>query len=150
MADILFYEKPGCINNTRQKAILVQSGHVLETVNLLEHAWSKEELEKYLGEKPVVECFNPAAPAIKSGELNPMEFTKEEAIARMILEPLLIKRPLMKIGIHYIQGFDITVLNKLIDLDPAQGTADEKNIFNMNGMNACPHDNNLSCTKPEH
>lgn len=67
MATILFYEKPGCKNNTRQKAMLELSGHEVEAVNLLEYSWSKEELEEYLGEKPVAECFNPAAPAIKSG-----------------------------------------------------------------------------------
>jgi nitrogenase-associated protein len=147
MATVLFYEKPGCRNNTLQKAMLELSGHIVETVNLLEHAWSKEELEQYFAEKPVAECFNPAAPVIKSGELNPLCFTREEAIARMIREPLLIKRPLMKIGNHHILGFDITALKKLISLDPVQGESDVAKSFEMSDMNSCPHSSNLSCIK---
>ena len=146
MATILFYEKPGCQNNTRQKAMLELSGHAVQSVNLLEYPWSKEELEKYLGDKPVDKCFNPAAPAIKSGEINPLAYTKEEAVLMMIENPLLIKRPLLQIGEHRIQGFDTTVLRNLISLSGVQGA--EK--FRMTDMNTCPHMNNFSCLTPEH
>ena len=151
MATILFYEKPGCKNNTRQKAMLELSGHDVEAVNLLEYSWSKEELEEYLGEKPVVECFNPAAPAIKSGELNPLRLTKEDAISIMIREPLLIKRPLMKIGNHYLQGFDTTELRNLISFDAVDGAENVIKSFKMSDMDSCPHNNNsnFSCKNPE-
>ncbi|MEI7934409.1 MAG: ArsC/Spx/MgsR family protein [Chlorobiaceae bacterium] len=151
MATILFYEKPGCKNNTRQKAMLELSGHNVEAVNLLEYSWSKEELEEYLGEKPVVECFNPAAPAIKSGELNPLRLTKEDAISIMIREPLLIKRPLMKIGNHYLQGFDTTELRNLISFDAVDGAENVIKSFKMSDMDSCPHNNNsnFSCKNPE-
>ncbi|WP_076789919.1 arsenate reductase family protein [Chlorobium sp. KB01] len=141
MATILFFEKPGCQNNTRQKALLEDSGHQVEAVNLLEHSWSKEELARYLGEKPVAEWFNMAAPKVKSGEVNPHLYSREEAIALMIREPLLIKRPLMKIGNHYFQGFDIAGLKKLINL-----VEQEKQSENLSDMNSCPHNNNYSCT----
>jgi arsenate reductase len=149
MAHILFFEKPGCRNNIRQKAMLELSGHTVEAVNLLQYAWSKEELEKYLDKKPVAEYFNPAAPAIKSGEINPLSFTREEAIAIMIREPLLIKRPLIKIGSHHLQGFDTELLKKLISLDAVQGTAEVATSFKMSDMNACPHSNNFSCITKE-
>ncbi|EAT58362.1 thioredoxin domain-containing protein [Chlorobium ferrooxidans] len=144
MATILFYEKPGCQNNTRQKLLLRQSGHIVEAVNLLEHPWSKTELEHYLGEKPVVEWFNMAAPKVKSGEVNPLLFSREEAIVLMIKEPLLIKRPLMKIGNHYFQGFDIAGLKKLINL-----VEQEEQSEDLSDMNSCPHNNNYSCTNKE-
>ncbi|NTW68903.1 MAG: arsenate reductase family protein [Chlorobiaceae bacterium] len=144
MATILFYEKPGCQNNTRQKALLEHSGHSVDALNLLEHPWTKEELEEYFGKKPVAECFNVAAPRIKSGEVNPLLFTKEEAITLMIKEPLLIKRPLMKIGSRYFQGFDIDELKKLISLDSI-----EKSI-ELGEINSCPHNNNYSCITKEH
>ncbi|ACF44312.1 thioredoxin domain-containing protein [Pelodictyon phaeoclathratiforme] len=150
MATILFYEKPGCRNNNRQKAMLELSGHTLETVNLLEYAWSKEELAAYLGDKPVADCFNPAAPMIKSGELNPQSFTREEAIAMMIQQPLLIKRPLMKIGGHHLQGFDTTILKKLIHLTPPHDEEEMTTSINMSDMNSCPHDKNFSCTTQKH
>jgi arsenate reductase (glutaredoxin) len=151
MATVLFYEKPGCRNNIRQKSMLELSGHVVEAVDLLQYSWSKEELEEFLGEKPVAECFNPAAPAIKSGELNPSGFTKEEAIAIMIQEPLLIKRPLMKIGSHYIQGFDTTALRNLIRFDAVDGAENVIKSFKMSDMDSCPHNNNnnFSCKNPE-
>ena len=151
MATVLFYEKPGCANNTRQKAMLELSGHIVEAVNLLEYSWSKDELEKFLGDKSVAECFNPAAPSIKSGEINPSGFTREEAVTIMIREPLLIKRPLMKIDNHHLQGFDTTVLKNLIRLDPVHGAEDVLQSFKMSDMNSCPHNNNnnFSCKNPE-
>ena len=152
MATVLFYEKPGCRNNTRQKAMLELAGHVVKAINLLEYPWSQEELEPFLGNKKVAEWFNSAAPSIKSGEINPSMFTGEEAIALMLQEPLLIKRPLMHIGSHHLQGFDIEVLSKLITLEPLQTTDNkQKNctMSDINDMNACPHSNNLSCNYPE-
>ena len=38
MAKIIFYEKPGCGGNARQKALLLASGHELEVRNLLGQA----------------------------------------------------------------------------------------------------------------
>ncbi|TLU87974.1 MAG: arsenate reductase family protein [Chlorobium sp.] len=149
MATVLFYEKPGCINNTRQKAMLESSGHIVECINLLEYPWSKEELEQYLGTKPVSECFNLAAPTVKSGEIDPFSFMREDAIALMIEEPLLIKRPLMKIGNHYLQGFDITSLSTLISLEPIECGEQGEQSSALMDMNTCPHTNNLSCKKTE-
>jgi arsenate reductase len=147
MATILFYEKPGCQNNTRQKAMLECAGHSVEAVNLLEHPWSAEELAIYLGDKPASECFNMAAPKVKSGEINPSHFTKAEAIALMLREPLLIKRPLMKIGDLYMQGFDTSKLGTVITLDAVRGGEKAIQSFKMGDMNSCPHSNNITCTK---
>jgi len=149
METILFYEKPGCQNNIRQKKILELSGHVVEAVNLLEHPWTKEELDRYLGKKPVADCFNPAAPAIKSGLVNPFDFTKEEALEAMIKEPLLIKRPLLKIGKHCIQGFDTAILENLINLKPVQGAENIVEKLDITDLNSCPHIDNSSCINQE-
>lgn len=126
--------------------MLAFAGHIVETVNLLEYPWSKEILEKFLGEKPAAECFNPAAPSIKSGAINPLDFTREEAIALMIREPLLIKRPLIKIGSHHLQGFDTSVLRNLISLEPIQGAEKAIKTYKMSDMNSCPHKNYFTCT----
>jgi len=150
MATILFYEKPGCRNNTRQKEMLELSGHTVEPVNLLEYPWSQEELGEYLGEKPLSECFNPAAPAIKSGELNPQDFSREEALLMMISDPILIRRPLMQIGGHRVQGFDTTVLRELISLTGVPGAESIVKALRMTDMNSCPHINNFSCLNKEH
>ena len=150
MTTILFYEKPGCHSNIRQKKMLELAGHTVASVNLLEHPWTKEELGLYLGDKKVSDCFNPAAPAIKSGSVNPFVFSKEEALEVMIKEPLLIKRPLLKIGSHYIQGFDISLLQELINLKPVQGNKNFLEEFGISDLNSCPHINNASCINQEH
>ena len=149
MGTILFYEKPGCQNNIRQKNILELSGHAVESVNLLRHPWTKKELSAYLGVKPVAECFNMAAPAIKSGDVNPSAFTKEEALEMMIKEPLLIRRPLLKIENHYIQGFDRAVLQNLINLKPDEDSEHRVESSGMNDLNSCHHNNNASCINKE-
>lgn len=49
--------------------------------------------------------MNFTAPAIKSGDIDPASLTAEEALALMLTTPLLIKRPLIRIGDLHIQGF---------------------------------------------
>ena len=42
MAHIIFYEKPGCGGNARQKAILQAAGHEVEAKNLLAEPWTRQ------------------------------------------------------------------------------------------------------------
>ena len=44
MARILFYEKPGCTGNLRQKRLLVDAGHTVLARNLLTEPWTAERL----------------------------------------------------------------------------------------------------------
>lgn len=138
MATIIFYEKPGCQNNTRQKAWLKASGHTVESRSLLEHRWTKDELRLFFGGKPVAEWFNRAAPAIKSGELDPASFSEEDALAAMIANPILIRRPLMVIEGHYVQGFDKTRLRSLITLAAEEETEKAD-------LTTCPHPASNPC-----
>ena len=71
MVEIVFYEKPGCMNNTRQKQLLSESGHRVIARNILTEAWTTETLRPYFGTHPVAEWFNRSAPRIKSGEVIP-------------------------------------------------------------------------------
>ena len=65
MATILFYEKPGCANNARQKRLLLDAGHELIVCDLLATRWTAEELRAFFGGRPVSEWFNRAAPRVK-------------------------------------------------------------------------------------
>lgn len=103
---ITFYEKPGCGGNARQKAALAGLGHMLDVKNLLAAQWDKEELRGYFGAKPVEEWFNYTAPAVKNGSIEPSKMSEEGALEAMMADPLLIKRPLMRIGERKISGFD--------------------------------------------
>ena len=103
---ILFYEKPGCSTNAKQKKSLKDAGHIVITRNLLQLEMTKEELYSYLKDRSPQEWFNPNAPKIKSGEINPKDFSSEEALALLLREPILIRRPLMSLNGRRMCGFD--------------------------------------------
>lgn len=105
MATVIFYEKPGCINNTQQKALLEAAGHTVKARNLLTEHWTVETLRPFFGDLPVAEWFNYSAPRIKSGEVIPRELDEQTALNLMLNDPLLIRRPLIQVGIRQEVGF---------------------------------------------
>ncbi|MDB9514068.1 hypothetical protein PN499_22980 [Kamptonema animale CS-326] len=122
MATVIFYEKPGCKNNTKQKALLQAAGHTLEAHNLLTTAWTIETLRPFFGDLPVLEWFNYTAPRIKSGEIIPAELNTEKALNLMINDPLLIRRPLMQVGDRREVGFERDKIASWIGLEAADAS----------------------------
>ncbi len=120
MATVVFYEKPGCGNNTKQKLWLASSGHTVLAKNILIEKWTAERLRAFFGELPVERWFNPAAPRVKSGEVEPSAFSAEEAIELMLQEPLFIKRPLMEVDGVLRAGFDARQVDAWIGLNDTQ------------------------------
>lgn len=116
MARIIFWEKPGCKGNARQKEILQASGHELEVRDLLSEAWSEESLVRFFGNRPVAEWFNMTNPRVKSGEIVPAAVSREQALAMMVAEPLLIVRPLMQVGEERMTGFDTDQVHNWVGL----------------------------------
>lgn len=116
MATVVFWEKPGCQGNAKQKEILCSSGHTLEVRDLLTEPWDAARLALFFGERPVAEWFNPAHPRIKSGELSPADFDRGEALQLMVAEPLFIVRPLMQVGEERLAGFDVAQVHNWIGL----------------------------------
>jgi len=128
MAKILFWEKPGCQGNARQREILLASGHELEVRSLLSEPWSEEGLGKFFENRPVAEWFNPAHPKVKSGEVIPGNFAGEEALHLMVAEPLFIVRPLMQAGSERLAGFDVEQVHNWIGLSlDSVGDRDPRN-----------------------
>ncbi|HET9954500.1 MAG TPA: ArsC/Spx/MgsR family protein, partial [Polyangiaceae bacterium] len=70
-------------------------GHTLEVRDLLSWPWDEASLSIFLTPLPVPEWFNRAAPRVKSGDVVPERLERHEAIALLLAEPLLIRRPLM-------------------------------------------------------
>ncbi|HWR01162.1 MAG TPA: hypothetical protein VN371_04815 [Chlorobaculum sp.] len=149
MSHITFYEKTGCQNNRRQKEWLELAGHTLEVIDILKHPWTKDELITFLDGKTVSQCFNPAAPDIRDGLLDPSGIPLEQAIELMIANPLLIKRPLMKIEHRRIQGFDPALLKSFINLEPVKGAEPQVQTLKTLDLNTCPHPSNDLCTIKE-
>ena len=106
MADIVFYEKPGCINGEKQKAILRAAGHNLNCLDILKHNWSRSELQEFVAGKSASDMMNHTAPAIKKGEIVPERLSAAEAMDLMVKDPILIKRPLIEVDGMKIQGFN--------------------------------------------
>jgi arsenate reductase (glutaredoxin) len=139
MANITFFEKPGCRNNREQKEWLQLAGHSIDSIDLLKHPWNRDELKLFLGGKPVSECFNPAAPDVRDGRIDPSAFSEDEALELMVNQPLLIRRPLMIVNGRYLQGFDTALLRTIISLEPVPGAEQVVERLRMLDLNACPN-----------
>lgn len=124
MAKVRFWEKPGCINNSRQKQWLREAGHTLIEGNLLTEAWDAETLRAFFGTRPVAEWFNRSAPAVKEGRVIPETLDADEALRLMLAEPLLIRRPLMQVGDRREVGFDSGLVDAWIGLTPKSAKPD--------------------------
>jgi nitrogenase-associated protein len=120
MATIIFYEKPGCAGNARQKALLAASGHTLDVRSLLAEPWTAERLRSFFGTRPVAEWFNMSSPRVKSGEIRPAEITAGDALAAMLADPLLIRRPLLEADGRRETGFDAALIGAWIGLAAAE------------------------------
>lgn len=106
MAHIIFFEKPGCGANARQKVVLRQAGHTLDERSLLTWPWTVDSLLAFLETLPVPQWFNRSAPRIKTGEIDPDHLCRDDALCLLLAEPLLIRRPLMQLGDTHHVGFD--------------------------------------------
>jgi nitrogenase-associated protein len=134
---VIFYEKPGCTANKKQKRMLRSSGCVVIERNLLKHGMSSDELYSFFENRLIPDWFNPNAPQIKTGHINPNKLSKEEAMNLLFIEPILIKRPLMIINKQKLCGFDQKEVEKLLYIS-----------FDTSVSNSCsPHHEKCSTVK---
>lgn len=138
MAQVIFYEKPGCVNNTKQKKWLIAAGHDVTAENILETQWTPDELRLYFGDRPVAQWFNTTAPRVKSGEIVPEAFSSEDALNLMTKEPLFIKRPLLRVGDTRMQGFDRDAIQEWIGLQPSEGNEAVVEELLKDDLTICP------------
>jgi len=137
MAVIDFFEKPGCVNNTKQKQRLSQSGHQIVALDIRAQNWTPETLRPFFGNRPVALWFNRAAPAVKAGTVIPETTDEATALALMCKDPLLIRRPLMHSDGGRMVGFDALEVDKWIGLSEGLAPLSE----------ACPQPQK-PCTPP--
>jgi nitrogenase-associated protein len=129
VATIIFYQKPGCGTNARQRRMLEAAGHAAVSRNLIAEPWTLESLRGFFGGRPVASWFNPASPRIKSGETDPGKNAAGAALALMLDDPLLVRRPLMDVGGQKCAGFDDELVTGLLG-----GGGDHRDV--------------LACSKP--
>jgi len=114
---IVFYEKPGCSGNAKQKRVLKSHNFAFEVKNILNTPWTKELLLTFFQELPKEEIVNLSAPQFKSNQIDISRYTKETLIDKMIQEPILIKRPLLEIDNHKVCGFDVEKISTLLGIN---------------------------------
>lgn len=139
MATVHFYEKPGCINNTRQKQLLSQAGHTLIIHDLLRHPWAEDaaKLRSFFGDLPVADWFNRSAPAIKNGEIDPATVDERRAIALMVADPILIRRPLLEVDGRRQAGFDADQIDAWLGLADKAVAPDLETCPKQHAEKAC-------------
>lgn len=139
MALVNFYEKPGCFNNVRQKQLLVGAGHLLIVHDLLSEPWADDpaKLRSFFHNRPVADWFNPSAPKIKQGLLDPMAMNELQAIQAMVEDPILIRRPLLEAGGIRIAGFDPHLVDAWIGLTPDAAASDWETCTRASTSDGC-------------
>jgi nitrogenase-associated protein len=125
MKVVVFYEKPGCATNAKQKKSIREAGYFVIERDLLNNGLDKETLYDFLKDYPVHEWFNQNAPKVRDKEIDPFAYEKESALKILLEEPLLIKRPLMVIGSKKLCGFDQEQVQKLLQTEFQEEVATE-------------------------
>jgi len=116
VARITFYTKIGCLTSQKQLALLQEAGHQVVLQDLLAHDWTAEELKSYFGTLSVQDWFNPNATRVKTGELDPEVYAADEALALLLEDHLLIRRPLLESGGIRKCGFDPAAIHDWVGL----------------------------------
>lgn len=136
MAHILFYEKPGCQGNLRQKTALIAAGHEVEARDLRTEAWTTPRLMEFLALLPITEWFNPHAPAVRDGKIQPATLQAEDALSLISQNPLLLRRPLLECAGTRMVGFDLETLKTCLGIDLSGLPESERG-----GLQGCSHGN---------
>lgn len=106
MPTVKFWWKPGSATNTKQIAILHETGCEVEVRDLLTEPWTTAEIFGFFAGRPVVEWFNPSAPELEDGSLDPAALSVSDALARLVAEPALMRTPLLEVSGARRSGFD--------------------------------------------
>lgn len=145
MTQLVFFEKPGCATNSRQKLVLQRAGVQFSVRSLLAEPWTPKRLEQFFRELPVAQWFNRAAPRVKNGEVKPDMVSAAQALALMVADPLLIRRPLLQKGDWHYVGFVWD------EIAPKLGVSAATDNLNATDMEACSHGKHAhaaSCATP--
>ncbi len=125
MADVIFYGLTGCPANAKQKQQLTAAGHSLTERDLATAPLTADELRAFFGDKELDQWFNRRAPSIKSGAVKPDELDEAGALAAMLADRELIRRPLIQSGDRRESGFDPNTLHAWIGLTSEESCDDK-------------------------
>ncbi len=118
MADVVFYGFADCPANAKQKAKLAAAGHTVAERDLAAAPFTADSLRPFFGARPVEDWFNRRAAAVKGGAVDPGALDEAAALAAMLADRELIRRPLIEAGDRKEAGFDPALLEAWIGIAP--------------------------------
>lgn len=143
MAEVVFFQKMTCGGNARQRAALVAAGHVVTSRDLLAEAWTADTLLPFLDGLAPADWFNRAARRIKDGEVVPEALDHDTALALLISDPALIRRPLIESGGRRMIGWNSDAIQAwlgLTDVGSAVGESCPRHQAGQGGGGCQGHD----------
>lgn len=96
MPKITFYVKPGETSQFSYKQELADKGYEIEVRDIDEEIWTSALLRPFFDTRPVAEWFDPNAPKILSGDIDPRKMNAQGALVAMSADFALIRTPLVK------------------------------------------------------
>jgi nitrogenase-associated protein len=115
---VVFYDRIGSSEAAWQLSMLRRAGHTVELRDILAHAWTRDELLRFLGEVPVSAWFDRTHLRVRSHEVVPSNLSYGEALALLRSDPSLLPRPLLEVGTRRGVGFLPETIDRWIGLGP--------------------------------
>lgn len=103
MATLTFYTKPTCTTCRNAKAFLEGAGAELDAIEITPGTPTRDFLERHIDEARFLDFVSTRSPVFKT---RPLPASKAEAIALMLENPNLIKRPVLVTSRAVVFGFD--------------------------------------------
>jgi Spx/MgsR family transcriptional regulator len=104
---VRFYWKSSCTTCRDARSFLVKDlGAELDERDYARNALTADELKELFAGRDPRDFINPRSQSFKAMGLANKSLTPAQAIALMVKEPNLIKRPLVVVGKEMIAGFD--------------------------------------------
>lgn len=125
MAEVIFYGLAGCPVNAKQSQQLNAAGHSLVERDLATAEFTAADLRSFFGDKDIDAWFNRRAAAVKSGAIKPGALDESTALAAMLADRELIRRPLIQVGDRREAGFDPATLHAWIGLTSTESCDDK-------------------------
>jgi nitrogenase-associated protein len=121
MKKVVFYQKSGSKKDREQKDMLAAAGYEVETRDLTAENWTSAGLRAFFAEKPVSEWFDPKAPQVLSGEIDPSRANPQQALVMFSVDPSLINGPLIKCNGRCASGLDAKELRHFLEVHARGG-----------------------------
>jgi arsenate reductase len=109
-----FFFKPSCGACKKAKAYLDRRGIDYEPLDITRTPPAREFLERAIDAHEPKKSLNARSSAFRQKDLASRELTREEALALMLQDPNLIRRPFFIDGEKIYQGFDAASLEAFL------------------------------------